>query len=60
MINIVMRLWYILSWNTVRVTFHTWTRELGQASQMWSKWEMNRSFGEKKRTEKSSRQRIAL
>lgn len=57
MVNIVTGLWYILSWNTVRVTFHPWTRKVGQASQMWAQWEMNGGLGEKR--ERSFRQREA-
>lgn len=57
MVNTVIGLWYILPWNTMRVTFHPWTRKVGQASQMWVQQEMNRGLGEKR--EQSFRQKVA-
>lgn len=57
MVNIVIGLWYILSWTTVRVTFHRRTRKGGQASQMWAQREMNRGLGEKR--EQTFRQKEA-
>lgn len=48
MVNIVIGLWYILPLNTVRVTFHPWTRKVGQASQMWAQREMNGGLGKKR------------